>query len=170
MRHLPRAAGHADGGFLAKSAAARRRARHDGGKRNLPPAGGAAQRASLRRARPVDEILVVAEKPSVARDIARVLGASARGEGMPDGRRVRGHVGHRASGGAQGAGGAGCALQALARGGPAHLARAHAAQGAAQDARTVCRGQKTHEQPGDSLHYLRDGLRTRGRADLPLHL
>ena len=29
----------------------------------------------------MDEILVVAEKPSVARDIARVLGASARGEG-----------------------------------------------------------------------------------------
>ena len=29
----------------------------------------------------MDEILVVAEKPSVGRDIARVLGASARGEG-----------------------------------------------------------------------------------------
>ena len=31
------------------------------------------------------QIVVVAEKPSVARDIARVLGASARGEGCLSG-------------------------------------------------------------------------------------
>lgn len=118
----------------------------------------------------MDEILVVAEKPSVARDIARVLGASARGEGRLTGGGyvVTWAIGH---------------LVALKE--PEEL-DARYKRWRAEDLPILpehmqlkvlpktraqfARGQKAHEQPGDPLHHLRDGLRARRGADLPLHL
>ena len=42
--------------------------------------------------------LVIAEKPSVARDIARVLGCTQKGNGFLGRKRIRGHLGAGTSG------------------------------------------------------------------------
>ena len=61
-------------------------------------------------------------------------------------------------------------MEALARGGSAHPARNAAAESAAQDKKAIQRPQKADGGQGMRGHRLRDGRRTRGRADFPQHL
>ena len=104
--------------------------------------------------------LVVAEKPSVARDIARVLGAKDRGENslIGGGYVVTWALGH------------GRAVYPMARGRSADSAGKDGDKGDQKDEKPVSLRQKMDERQGNAGYHLRDRLRARGRADLPLYL
>ncbi len=113
--------------------------------------------------------VVLAEKPSVARELASFLGASAppgrllRGEGLP------GDLGPRAPGDPEGAARLRPGLEEMVAGGAADRARAVRDQ--------ADRGRRCAEAarggppaiPRRRRADLRDRRRPRGRADLPVH-
>ena len=114
--------------------------------------------------------LVVAEKPSVARDIARVLGAKDRGENslIGGGYVVTWALGH---------------LVTLKKK-PQELDERYTRWRAEdlpilpekmetkviKDEKPVSLRQKMDERQGNAGYHLRDGFRARRRADLPLYL
>jgi DNA topoisomerase-3 len=111
-----------------------------------------------------DETLIVAEKPSVARDIARVVGAKAKADGAftGGGYVVTWALGH---------------LVALCdpdeidpkykkwNAADLPILREYPHQGAAQDARAVLRGEKVDEGGRGRPDHLRHRQRPGGRTD-----
>ena len=97
-------------------------------------------------------------------------GRQGPGRELPCRRRLCGDVGARTSGDAQGAGGAGRKVQALAGAGSADSAGEDGDEGHQKDPQPVPRRQEADERQGNEGHRLRDGLRARGRTDFSLYL
>ena len=135
---------------------------------------GIIQPGSLKRESSVEmssTIAVVAEKPSVARDIAQVLGAGQRGEGCLQGNGyvVTWAIGHLVALAAAARDPAG--VEALAPRAPAHAPARSGRWSSPSDTRAqfeVVR--RVLNAPEGRARGLRHGRRARGRADLPLHL
>ena len=116
-------------------------------------------------------VAVVAEKPSVARDIAQVLGARTARRGLPARQRLRRHLGDRPPRGARrsrtrsapsGSAGGARTCRCCPTSWPLVVAARHA--------RPVRGRGAVLARPRGRARRVRDRRGARGRADLPLHL